>query len=220
MIKLSINYMNKLQIRQPVSIIANGSFPCHKIPLDILKQSNTIIACDGAANMLDYKKYKIDYIIGDLDSIEKSTLNKHKSKIINKHEQTNNDLRKAMILLYNNNIKEFSILGATGKREDHTIGNIFSIYELYDDLNATIFTDNGSFKCINSSTKIESFKGQQVSLFSNDKTITINSNGLKYNYRSECISSLFYGTLNESMNNIFSLDISHGKILIYQNYKQ
>ena len=67
--------MNKIQIRQPVSIIANGNFPCHKIPLDILKKSNTIIACDGAANILDYKKYKIDYIIGDLDSIESSNLN-------------------------------------------------------------------------------------------------------------------------------------------------
>jgi len=211
--------MNKIQIRQPVSIIANGNFPCHKIPLDILKKSNTIIACDGAANILDYKKYKIDYIIGDLDSIETSNLSKYKNKIINEPEQSNNDLRKAMILLYNNNIKEFSILGATGKREDHTLGNIFSIYELYDDLNATIFTDNGTFRCINSSSKIESFKGQQVSLFSNDKTIKITSNGLKYNYRSSVISTLFYGTLNESIENIFSLDINHGKILIYQNYK-
>ena len=219
MIKLSINYMNKLQIRQPVSIIGNGNFPCHKIPLDILKKSNTIIACDGAANILDYKKYKIDYIIGDLDSIETSNLSKYKNKIIEQPEQTNNDLRKAIILLYKSNIKEFSILGATGKREDHTIGNIFSIYELYDDLNATIFTDNGTFRCIDSSLKVKSFKGQQISLFSNDKTIKITSSGLKYNYRSKAISSLFYGTLNESTKNNFSLKISHGKILIYQNYK-
>ena len=219
MIKLSINYMNKLEIRQPVSIIANGNFPSHKIPLEILKKSNTVIACDGAANILDHKKYKIDYIIGDLDSIDSTNLAKYKNKIINEAEQTNNDLRKAMILLYNNGIKEFSILGATGKREDHTIGNIFSIYELYNDLNATIFTDNGTFRCIDSKSKIKSFKGQQVSLFSNDRSIKITSNGLKYNYRYESVSSLFYGTLNESINNIFSLDLSHGKILIYQNYK-
>ena len=218
MIKLSINNMNKLEIRQPVSIIANGNFPYHEIPLKILDKSKTIIACDGAANILDLKKYKIDYIIGDLDSIESSNINKYKNKIINKPAQTNNDLRKAIMLLYNNKVKTFSILGATGKREDHTIGNIFSIYELYDDLNATIYTDNGTFKCINTSTEIKSYKGQQVSLFSNDKTIKITSNNLMYNFKSTSISNLFYGTLNESISDSFILNISHGKLLIYQNY--
>ena len=78
--------------------------------------------------------------------------------------------------------------------------------------------DNGTFKCINTSTKIKSYKGQQVSLFSNDKTIKITSNNLMYNFRSSSISSLFYGTLNESLSDTFILNISHGKLLIYQNY--
>ena len=129
MIKLSINYMNKLQIRQPVTIIANGNFPCHKIPLDILKKSNTIIACDGAADKLIKNNYSPDVIIGDMDSISNNKI--HLNKIIEEKDQTDNDLRKAIKYTINNNIHKIDIIGATGLREDHTIGNLITILLLY-----------------------------------------------------------------------------------------
>ena len=50
------------------------------------------------------------------------------------------------------------------------IGNIFSLLD-YKDLKIKLFTDSGVFSCIHKSQKIESFKGQQVSLFSTDPTI-------------------------------------------------
>ena len=114
-------------------------------------------------------------------------------------------------------IKDIRIIGATGKREDHTIGNIFSLVK-YHAINIKIFTNTGFFTIINSNKKIRSFKGQQVSIFSLDDTIQIESSNLKYNINKKTLSDLFNGTLNESNGGFFELKISHGNLIIFQTY--
>ena len=207
--------MNKL--KNPLVIVSNGDFPTHPIPLDKINNSECILACDGATNTLVDKGYIPNIIIGDLDSISKKNKDKFSDRLIEIKDQSENDLRKAINYAMNNNIKNITIVGASGKREDHTIGNIFSLLN-YKDLNIRLFTDTGFFTCIHKDQKIESFKGQQVSLFTADKTIEITSNNLKYNFNSNTISTLFYGTLNECINNFFEIEISHGCLLLFQNY--
>ena len=74
-------------------------------------------------------KQFFDLVIGDLDSVSDNILNNNSIKKIKIEDQSDNDLRKCIKFLLNNNIKEFNIIGCTGKREDHTIGNIFSILD-------------------------------------------------------------------------------------------
>ena len=208
--------MNKL--KNPLVIVANGEFPTHSIPLGILDKSTSILACDGAANTLIDHGIIPDIIIGDLDSLSNENKLKYKDRIIKIEDQSQNDLRKAINYAKNNNIDNIFILGATGKREDHLIGNIFSLLE-YKDLNIKLFTNSGMFSCIHKSQKLESFKGQQVSIFTSDNTIKITSNNLKYNFNTNSISSIYLGTLNESISDDFKLSISHGSLLIFQTYK-
>ena len=87
-------------------------------------------------------------------------------------------------------------------------------------MEASIYTDFGVFKCINQSTILKSFKGQQISFFTNDNMLKITSNGLKYNFNKESITTLFYGTLNESTSNEVNIGLSHGKLLVFQEYKE
>tara|TARA_B100001142_G_C14348529_1_gene661002 strand:+ start:8343 stop:8969 length:627 start_codon:yes stop_codon:yes gene_type:complete len=208
--------MNK--INKPLVIVANGEFPENPIPLDILNNANHIIACDGAADKLMKNGYNPNIIIGDLDSI--SSLNKEKCKDITVRvlNQSENDLRKAINYAQENNINKLSIIGASGGREDHLIGNIFSLFK-YPKISIKIFTDNGLFRLINNSKELKSFKGQKVSIFTTDNTIKIRTKGLKYNFNNSNISTLFYGTLNKSIKDIISFKISHGSLLIFQSYK-
>ena len=211
--------MKKIKFTNSVIIVANGAFPKSGIPKDILDKSKTIIACDGAANTLDENNYRIDAIIGDLDSIRSDIKDKYDDIIYQYPDQSENDLRKAIEFLISNNVKEASIIGATGKREDHTIGNIFSLSKFCSKINLKIFTETGCFICINKDTEFKSFKGQQVSLFTlNDKT-KISTKGLKYNFNKNSISSIYKGTLNESKGDAFQLNISHGSLLIFQTYE-
>ena len=205
-------------IKNPLVIVANGEFPTHSIPLKILKNANSILACDGATNQLIENGYTPNIIIGDLDSISKNNKIRFENIIIKEINQNTNDLRKAINYAADNNIKDISIIGASGKREDHMIGNIFILPD-YKDLNIKLFTDGGYFSCIHKDQKIDSFKGQQVSIFSTDPTIKITSNNLMYNFNHSSISALYYGTLNESTFESFKLTISHGSLIIFQTYK-
>ena len=205
------------KIKNPLVIVANGTFPIHNIPLEKIKKAACIIACDGATDTLLNHGFKPHLIIGDMDSISKEKKKEFKDIIIENKNQSNNDLRKAIDYARKNNINNISILGGTGKREDHTIGNIFSLLD-YKDLNIKLYTNTGIFSCIHGSQNIESFKGQQVSIFAPDTSIKITSKYLKYNFNNNSVNSLFYGTLNESIESNFSLKLSHGNILIFQSY--
>jgi len=207
--------MNKL--KNPLLIVANGEFPSHSIPLEILVKANSIIACDGAADTLLDRGYIPDIIIGDLDSISDDNKNKYKDNVIEIQDQYQNDFRKALNYVREQDISNISIIGASGKREDHMIGNIFSLLN-YKDLNIKLFTDTGFFSCIHQNQTIESYKGQQVSFFAIDPTIKITSNNLKYNFNNSSLSDIFIGTLNESTSGDFKLSISHGSLLIFQDY--
>ena len=208
--------MNKL--KNPLVIVANGTFPTHNTPIEKIKKAASILACDGATDSLIENGYTPNLIIGDLDSISEDKKKQFKDIIIEDNNQTSNDLRKAIDYAKKNNINNISILGATGKREDHTIGNIFSLLD-YKDLNIKLYTNTGIFSCIHGSQNIESFKGQQVSIFAPDTSIKITSKYLKYNFNNNSISSLFCGTLNKSIGSNFSLKLSHGNILIFQSYR-
>ena len=203
--------------KKSVTIIANGQFPFHDIPLTILSNTEFIISCDGATDSLLKKGYKPNLIIGDLDSISEKSRKLYKEKIILNSNQSENDLRKAINHSIELGFKKINIVGATGLREDHTIGNIFSIIK-YPESDIKIYTDSGLFRVIKDNQSVKSFQGQQISIFSPDNTIKITTSGLKYNINKNTLSTLFYGTLNESLKQKISFKLSHGNIMIFQKF--
>ncbi len=202
-----------------VVILANGDFPKHPTPLRILKEATTIICCDGAVNNIEEYGLIPTHIIGDMDSISNELKIKYEGRLIHKANQNENDLRKTLKWAEKNGAKKASILGATGKRDDHSLANIFTLLEFPSQLKMTIFTDHGKFSVVKDEQKFDSFTGEQVSLFSADQTIEITTTYLKYNLNNKKLTTLYLGSLNESINDVFTISISHGKILVYQVFK-
>ena len=202
-----------------VVILANGDFPTHTIPLRILNDAKTIICCDGAVNNLVTNGIVPDFIMGDMDSISPDLKDKYSDIIISKPDQNENDLRKAISWAEENNVTKAAILRASGKRDDHSLANIFTLLQYPSKLDLTIYTNYGIFSVVNGEQKFDSFKGQQVSLFSADQNIEITSTYLKYNLNNKKLTNLYCGTLNESLNEVFTISISHGKILVYQVFE-
>ena len=202
-----------------VVILAKGDFPQHPIPLRILNEADTIICCDGAVKSLIEYGLISTHIIGDMDSITDELKIKYEDQLIHIPDQNENDLRKAVRWAEKNGAKEAIILGATGKRDDHSLANIFTLLEFPSQIKMSIFTDFGKFSIVKNENKFDSFSGEKVSIFSKDNSIAITSTYLKYNLNSKNLKSLYSGSLNESINKYFSVNISHGQILVYQLYK-
>ena len=211
--------MIKYKTENSVAIIANGEYPTHHIPLNVLINAKTIIACDGAVNLLDKNKIKPNFIIGDLDSISNKLKVKYKKNIISIPSQKNNDFSKALNFAIKNKYNKISILGASGLREDHSIGNFFRLFNYSNSISLKMYTNYGIFHFINKKSQFSSFKGQQISIFAIDRTIKITSRRLKYSFKRNMLSSLFSGTLYESLSDNFSINLSHGSVAIYQAYK-
>jgi len=213
-IKMKINLPSK------IVILANGSFPTHKIPLEILNKAETVICCDGSADILLTYGKTPDFIIGDMDSLSGENKTKFIDRIIHLERQSDNDLSKAILWAPQNGVIEIQILGATGNREDHTIGNISLMLNNRFDVALQMITDFGIFTMIQKETSFQSFKGQPVSIFSEDSSTKITSNNLKYPLTNTQLKHLYSGTLNKSITDQFSIDISSGRVLVYQAFEK
>lgn len=211
--------MNQTKFKSKVVILCDGSFPKHPIPLSYLKNATQIICCDGAADKLIKFGMTPNYIVGDLDSVSEKTKTDFANCIVRNNDQETNDQTKAVEFVVKNNIKNVVILGATGKREDHTIGNIALLLDYAHKLNVISVSNSGIFRPILKSQEFESFKGQQVSIFSVGTPVAITSKNLKYPLNNAILDSWWMGTLNECISNSFSLEFAVGRIIVFQKFE-
>ena len=198
-------------------ILANGTFPKSKHLLDMLDSTESqIICCDGAVNKLLKSGRKPSLIIGDLDSVSQEHKEEFKDIIVQIADQNTNDLTKAVNWCVANNIEEVIILGATGEREDHTIGNIALLSEYHKRIKVSMHTDNGVFIPISQSTTFEVEKGRQISLFSLNPNLEISSKGLKYPLDKLALKGWWMGTLNEAIENEFQINFEgESAVIVY-----
>lgn len=199
-------------------IVANGSFPSAALPLRMLAEAKMVIACDGAAESFFRMGIQPDVIIGDIDSLSDKLQNLWKDRIRKNPDQETNDLSKAVQYAVWKGEREVLILGATGRREDHTVGNIALLSD-YASLfkRVEMLTDYGLFTPLTHNTTLESFPGQQVSLFALTPLIQVTVEGLKYPIDRLKLSKWWYGTLNEATGSEFTVRFSRpGKFLAYR----
>jgi thiamine pyrophosphokinase len=200
-------------------ILCNGAFPKHQIPLSILRNASRIICCDGAAeSLLEKENIEPTYIVGDLDSLCNELKIRYKDRIHYDNNQNNNDLTKSVNFCIKNMWTDITIVGATGKREDHTIGNISLLTE-YDQAKVQMITDFGIFVPIYKSTEFKSFAGQQISIFSLTPDTVFTFHGLKYPLDQQTITSWWQGTLNEAINDTFFIEMTEGKALVFLEFR-
>lgn len=190
-------------------IVANGQFPVHQIPLSVLSQTPHIVACDGAVIHVPHA----EAIVGDGDSVPAE----YGERLIRIDEQEDNDLTKATRYCLQQGWCNIAYVGATGIREDHTLGNISLLmrYFRYYDVRGVMFADYGFFTPVQGTHTFDSFAGQQVSIF-NFCCTRIHSEGLKWN--SYAYEQWWQGTLNEALADKFTLE-ADGYYMVYQTYE-
>jgi len=205
-----------------IVILADGEYPVHPEPLGLIKEANEIICCDGSAGRLVSEGVIPDAIVGDMDSLS-DELKERFSSIIHKDDcQETNDLTKAFRYAALAGADKIIILGATGLREDHTLGNIslLSMYQMTSEIPVEMWTDHGVFYAINKNSSFNSYPGCQISVFALDCGVRIESNGLKFPLHNVIFDSWWKGTLNECTSDTFSLKfINPGRVIIFVKYQ-
>jgi thiamine pyrophosphokinase len=210
--------MSDFQPESYTVIVADGIFPTHEIPLGYLKNAERIVCCDGSSQNIILAGMQPDAIVGDIDSLSDDLANRFADRIFLDESQDTNDLTKAVSWCSEMGYKDIVIVAATGKREDHTIGNISLLLEYTKDMNVLMVTDTGILRPLLKSSQISSFPGQQVSIFSIDPDTEVTSLGLRYPLNRIKISNWWFATLNESLGDSFSLEFKQGRVIVYLKF--
>lgn len=202
-------------------VLANGAFPEHPLPLSLIDRwisgEGLLIACDGAFHSLQGYTDKLpDVEIGDFDSLSEEQRERLKGRLVHIPDQNSNDLTKAMRYLYEQyGAQRVTLLGASGKREDHLLANILLLYSyapIVEEL--VMLTDRGYFRLIDGAVAVETFPGQQVSLFAMSGQ-RISTEGLKWELEDSQLEHLSQGALNEALGTHLILSVSEPIIAFF-----
>jgi thiamine pyrophosphokinase len=206
-----------------VVILCDGEFPRKAFPLYLLDSADAVVCCDGAVvKYLRYTKRRFgeekmpDAVVGDMDTLAKSWRKRLDSIIIREQEQDYNDLTKAMryVLGKHPDATEIHILGAGGRREDHTVGNLGLLMEFprllpLGDIRVDMVSDYSTAFAITESCELHVGKGRRVSLFSPDNSLVLRSEGLQWATDDVVFDNWWPATLNRATEDVIRLTLSH-----------
>ena len=204
-------------------ILAAGAFPTKPYPLYLLQSADIVVCCDSAFAKYLRRMPRIfggerlpDVVIGDMDSLPASLQSAYADIIVHETEQDHNDQTKAVryILGHYPDVREIHILGSTGLRADHTIGNLSLLMEYprmfgTADVAIDAVSDYGTAFALTDSAELHVGAGRRFSLFSPDNSLRIRSEGLQWPTDDVVFDNWWKATLNRTTADIVRLTFSH-----------
>lgn len=213
-------------------VLANGSYPSHPCPLALLQRATTLVCTDGAAQILPAPLLSRAWIVGDMDSIPPALRHTCASRLIHDACQENNDLTKAVQFCVRQGIRQLTILGATGRREDHSLGNISLLADYAPLLDGVqMVTDYGRFLVYASDPShpldtptpitLESRSynpiqpGAPISFFGLNPRMHLTAQGVQYPVEQVIFDAWWKGTLNVCTADRVQVAFTNGPLLVY-----
>ena len=180
-------------------LVANGQIEDPVLLLELLindynfNNKFLIVSADGALKNCNYLKLVPDIVIGDMDSICEDdkkilkTSNPNALFVKSSCEKDESDTQLALEYIAESNIKNIILVGALGKRMDHSLANLLNISsEKLKDTQVRIVDKNYEYTVLRHSTEINGAIGNTLSIFSlTPWTYFINTEGLKYKLSEE-----------------------------------
>ncbi|MGJ8745498.1 thiamine diphosphokinase [Polaribacter sp.] len=196
-----------------VFLLLNGESP-EKLP--DFSNYEVICATDGAYQFLEKNKVKPNFISGDFDSIE----NLPKGiEVIHTPNQDFTDFDKILQILFEKGFKNIDVYGASGKEQDHFLGNLHTTIQWKNKLNLTFFDNHSRYFLIDTSIKIANCKNNIISLIPFPTATNISTKGLQYPLHKEDLTfGKRIGTRNMAIENHIEISFESGELFIFINH--
>ena len=205
-------------------ILCNGEFPRKPYPLYLLQSADVFVCCDGAFAAFLRRRSRLkglenrlpDAVVGDFDSLSPRLRKQYADRMVRIEEQDDNDQTKAFRHLLGHwpDVTVIHILGASGKREDHTIGNLSLLMEYprrFDlgGIRVDAVSDYGTAFALTDTTTLDVGEGRRISIFSPDNSLRIKSEGLVWPTDDVVFDNWWKATLNRASADRVTLTFSH-----------
>lgn len=170
-------------------VLAAGDFPSGaSLPRRVLDDAERVVCCDSAADVYYAETGRIpDAVVGDCDSLKGLF-----PCVVRVEEQETNDLEKAVRYCRGRGWNDIVVLGSSGGREDHAVGNVFRAL----DLGVEVITEHGRFVPVKDVFSFEAETETAVSVFAPDPDTHMRSTGLRWSLDGVRFTNLHIATLN------------------------
>ncbi len=199
-------------------IFLNGKVSNYEYIKNIIKDDDYIIACDGGLFHADKVNRAPDFILGDLDSVDKTLLKKYNNieKQIFPSDKDYTDGELGLITAYEKGYKDIIFLGSLGGRIDHTLCNIFLLSKALEfNIDAKIYDEKEKIYITNSTIRVNCEVNDTVSIIPIENIQNITTTALRYPLNNE---NLYVGN-SRSLSNIanektIKIEMEKGKALV------
>lgn len=208
-------------------IVSGGVPPTYELLKEEINDNSHLICADSGANCLYEYNIVPDLIVGDLDSIKKEVLEYFKDKHvkINEYppEKDYTDTEIAVDAAIKSGTKKIVLLGSTGSRIDHMLGNLGLLLRcLKQGVSAIIRDEYNTIMISDKSLTIKGAKGKTFSLqayYNNLHDLTII--GAKYPLKDFYLQVGDPVTIsNEFLDNEVTITFSKGIVLIIYPFEK
>ncbi len=196
-------------------IILNADYP--EVNFFEKVEGIPIIAADGAANRMLKENRQIDYIIGDLDSLDSQLEIPSNIELIKIKDQETNDFEKALRFCIDNKFKKVLIAGFHGGELEHSLNNWSVFTRFSKKLDLCIF-DKGRYGfSVRENVGIESVQDETISLIP-QCSCRLSTTNLKWELNNDLLEiGKREGARNVSLSNSFTLQIHDGELIVFLN---
>lgn len=210
-----------------VCIALNGNIKDYEATKKIIEKENYdyIIGADGGCNHLNNMGILPNYIIGDLDSIDKELISYYENKnIIFKKFPTHKDETDSQLCVYlakDLGAKKIDFIGSLGGRIDHSLANIGFMYHVYEmGIEPRIITNEEEIYILHNEKRIiKGKKGNTISILAlKDNALGVTLQNLEYpldNAEIEYLSPL--GISNVMLEDECIISVKEGYLLVVRN---
>lgn len=160
-------------------ILCNGEPPSDGLLVRHLQAADLLICTDGASGWVQAHGVRPHVLIGDMDS-RPGELECEVIDAGTHDTQENSDAEKALLLALARGARQIVLLGATGLRLDHTLGNLALAQRYHLQAEVVLADDFGELRVISQPWRLPVGPGARVSLLALTPDVTLDTHGLKW----------------------------------------
>ena len=203
-------------------ILSGGEPPSKALYMREAARAHTVICADGAANWaLEYGAH-IDCLVGDLDSVTQQTLRQLRDqgveiRKLNPHKDET-DTHMAIDIALQQGAQRLVLLGATGKRLDHTLANLQLLVRIKKaGADGVLMDDFNEITVTNQRCMIQREKGALFSVLPLSEGVHITLGGLEYPLNDHELKLEFpIGVSNVYLDKRAYVDVSGGWVALFK----
>jgi len=196
-------------------LFCNGEPPSRRRLLDVIRTPVKVVCADGGAHKAMSVGFFPDLIIGDLDSLDRTTTSFENSEIVRVPSQENTDLEKTLNLLLERGESKFLITSFSGGRIDQTLANIQICYEYSKKCDIVLIDDQ--YVIFPATTHFESDLkiNTSISILPMEDGTVVSTEGLAYELTKSKMPRGGHGISNRTIRERIKITVHQGGVLFF-----